>query len=174
MTTETEVITFHGDPKLKRKLLARITAHEKADAIAQGTYETWNGGVHRCAVGCSLRDLTDKDNQPTDWHQTMEDVLGVPVWLASLEDRVFEGMTSDDAKGWPKRFSKALPVGVNLDGLADRLSIRRLREECLSLSGQWPESIRAQVVAAIEQTIAALETKDDAQLRSAAWSAARS
>jgi hypothetical protein len=94
------------------------------------------------------------------------------AWLARLEDRVFEGMTAEDAKGWPRRFSEAVPVGVSLDGLADRLAIRRLREECLPLSGTWPKSVRAQVVAAIEQTIAALEGKDEDQRRSAWWAAA--
>ena len=72
---------------------------------------------------------------------------------------------------WPRRFAEAIPVGVSLDGLADELAIARLREECLPLSGKWPESIRAEVVAAIEQVIAALEGKAD---RSAAGSAAES
>ena len=76
---------------------------------------------------------------------------------------------------WPRRFAEAIPVGVSLDGLADELAIARLREECLPLSGKWPESIRAEVVAAIEQVIAALEGKADrSAARSAAWSAAES
>ena len=156
MSTKTEaaeIKAFHGDPDLKSKLLTRIAAHEKADAIAQGAYERWNGNVKRCAVGCSLRDLSDRGNPPNDWHAEMERVLGVPAWLAHLEDRVFESLPFEDSKIWPRRFSEALPVGVNLDGLADRLAIRRLREECLPLSGSWPESIRAKVVAAIELCI---------------------
>src|ERR1700752_398285 len=168
MSTKTTIKTFHGDPELKTKLLVRIGGHEQADAIVQGSYETWNGDVHRCAVGCSLRDLADRENPPSDWHQAMEDVLGIPVWLAHLEDRVFEGLSSEDAKAWPRRFSEALPVGTNLDGLNDRLAVRRLRGECVPLSGTWPESSRVQVVAAIEQCIAALEGKGD---RAAATSA---
>ncbi len=171
MTEATEILTFHNDPKIKKRLLARIAAHEKADAIAQGSYEKWNGAPVRCAVGCSVRDLMEHGPEPEDgWHEEMERLLGVPVWLASLEDKVFESLPSKDAKLWPRRFSQALPIGADLDGLADRLAIRRLREECLPLSGTWPESIRAQVVAAIEQTIASLEGKEE---RSAAESAAR-
>src|ERR1700752_2874013 len=126
-----DVLTFHKDPALKEMLLVRIAAHEEADAIQKGAYDEWNGEVHRCAVGCSLRDLSDRIAAPHDWHAEMERVLGVPVWLAALEDRVFESLPDEDAKTWPRRFSEALPIGSDLDGLADRLAVRRLREECL-------------------------------------------
>jgi hypothetical protein len=169
-----KTLTFHDDPAVKDLLLARIGAHEQADAIARGAYEKWNGGVKRCAVGCSLRDLSERGDEPEDWHRAMEDVLGVPYWLARLEDHVFEHLPDELAKGWPRRFSEALPVGVSLDGLADRLAVRRLREECLPQSGVWPGSVRAEVVAAIEQVIAALEPKRNESAAESAESAAAS
>jgi hypothetical protein len=164
-------LTFFSDPKVKDLLLARIGAHEEIDAIQKGSYEKWNGQPARCAVGCSVRDLSEREGVPSDWHAEYERILGIPIWFAKLEDQVFEHLPDELAKSWPRRFSEAVPVGVNLDGLADRLAVRRLREECLPLSGAWPESVRAQVVAAIEQVIAALEPKRD---ESAARSAARS
>jgi hypothetical protein len=168
--TEATILTFHEDPKLKEQLLVRIGAHEQADAIAKGAYEKWNGGVKRCAVGCSLRDLAERGDEPEDWHQAMEDILGVPAWLARLEDTVFEHLPDELAKGWPRRFSEAVPVGVSLEGLADRLAVRRLREECLPLAPGWPERVRGQVVAAVEEVVAALES-GDADARVKAWSA---
>jgi hypothetical protein len=158
-------------PETKAKLVGRAHAHAEADAIIQGTYERWNGHVKRCFVGCAVRDLTDRDNQPTSWHAEFEHQGFGPLWLAYLGERVFEGMNPEDAARWPVRFAEALPVGASLDGLADRLAVRRLREECLPLSGSWPESVRAQVVAAIEQTIAALEGDRES---AAEWSAAES
>src|ERR1700757_2778572 len=123
--TTTTTTTFHNNPAEKIALLERIGAHEVADAIAQGSYESWNGSARRCAVGCSVRDLDERGDEPSDWHARYEEVTGIPAWLAQLEDRVFEGLPSDVAKGWPRRFSEAVPVGVSLDGLADRLAIRR-------------------------------------------------
>ena len=166
--------TYHGDPKVKAKLLRRIAAHEKADRLTQGTYGTMNGHWRGCAVSCSLatRNGTYHGEQvDTGLHAEYPKQFGLPEWLAHLEDRIFEGLPRDEAMQWPRRFAEAIPVGVSLDGLADELAIARLREECLPLSETWPESIRAEVVAAIEQVIAALEGKGD---RSAAWAAARS
>jgi hypothetical protein len=169
--TETQpLVAFHGDQAVKDKLLERIGAHEKADAIVSGTYGRKEGGVWKgCAVGCSVHDLT-QDKRLENPHTRYPELLGIPEWVAHLEDQVFEGMSAEKRTGFPRRFAEAIPVGGDFDGLADRLAIRRLKEECLSLSGMWPESVRAQVVAAIEQTIAALESGDEKK-RSAAWSA---
>ena len=172
--SERALTTYHGDPKVKAKLLRRIAAHEKADRLTQGTYGTMNGHWRGCAVSCSLatRNGTYHGKQvDTGLHAEYPKQFGLPEWLAHLEDRIFEGLPRDEAMQWPRRFAEAIPVGVSLDGLADELAIARLREECLPLSETWPESIRAEVVAAIEQVIAALEGKGD---RSAAWAAARS
>lgn len=48
-----ELISFHGDPAIKEKYIARIKAHAIADQIIQGTgfdEQTQKG----CAVGCTL------------------------------------------------------------------------------------------------------------------------
>ena len=166
--------TYHGDPKVKASLLRRISAHEKADRLTQGTYGSMSGYWRGCAVSCSLATPSgrfDGEIVTKGLHAEYPKHLGLPVWLAHLEDRIFEGLPQEEAMQWPRRFAEAIPVGVSLDGLADELAVARLREECLPLSGTWLESIRAEVVAAIEQVIAALEGKGD---RSAAGSAAES
>jgi len=165
---------FHGDQGTKDKLLERIGAHEQADAIARGFYweqDEDEGDYRGCAVGCSLHDpgQAPLNRDGEGLHALYPERLGLPEWLAHLEDRLFEGMPAEAAMTWPRRFAEAIPVGADFDGLADRLAIRRLKEECLPLSGHWPESVKARVVASIEQTIAALEGKGD---REAAWSAA--
>ena len=167
----TDLLTYHDDPKVKASLLRRIRAHEKADRLTQGTYGSMSGYWRGCAVSCSLATPSgrfDGEIVTEGLHAEYPKQLGLPVWLAHLEDRIFEGLPQEEAMQWPRRFAEAIPVGVSLDGLADELAVARLREECLPLSGTWPESIRAEVVAAIEQVIAALEGKGD---RSAAWSA---
>jgi hypothetical protein len=172
MTTATEELrAYHGDQAVKDKLLGRIGAHEEADAIVSGTYGVKEGKIWKaCAVGCSVNDLT-QDNRLSRPHARYPEILGIPEWIAYLEDGIFEGMTEEKRAGFPRRFAEAIPVGADFEGLADRLAIRRLKEECLPLSGHWPESVKAKVVASIEQTIAALEGKAD---REEAWSAAES
>ena len=95
--------SFHNDKAIKKKYLARVEAHKKADELIKGTY--WENGKG-CAVGCCIHGLNHKD---------YETQLGIPVWLARLEDRIFENLSDKDAKEWPSNFLKAIPVGVDLE-----------------------------------------------------------
>ena len=162
--TATKLRAYHGDSDLKDSTVELARLGREADEFVHGLYYKENGGREFCAVGCLTHD-------PEGGHHLYPERWGIPEWLAHLEDGIFEGLPIEKAKLWPERFLSAIPVGADFDGLADRLAIRRLKEECLPLSGQWPESVRAEVVAAIEQTVAALEGKGD---RSAARFAARS
>ena len=107
MTTsvKTKLLAFHADPKIKRKYLARVRAHAKADEIIHGTY--WENGKG-CAVGCTIHSYL---------HANYEDELGIPRILARLEDRLFEGMTNGHAKEFPALFLKAVPVGADLSNV---------------------------------------------------------
>ena len=136
----TDLLTYHDDPKVKASLLRRIRAHEKADRLTQGTYGsmTMSGYWRGCAVSCSLATPSgrfDGEIVTEGLHAEYPKQLGLPVWLAHLEDRIFEGLPQEEAMQWPRRFAEAIPVGVSLDGLADELAVARLREECLPLSG---------------------------------------
>ena len=92
--------SFHNDIEVKKKYVARTEAHRKADTLIRGT--GWDG--HRgCAVGCTL-EAYDHSRYPVE--------LGLPEWLARVEDTLFEGMSKDNAMLWPSRFLMAIPVGV--------------------------------------------------------------
>ena len=62
---------------VKEKYLSRVVAHRKADNIIQGL--GWEEG-RGCAVGCTLENYDH-------WRYPIE--LGLPEWLAHLEDRIF-------------------------------------------------------------------------------------
>ena len=170
-TTATEPLrAFHGDEAIKDKYIAQAKGHREASEIVKHTfYENVDGKVEVCSTGC----LTHKDD---GGHDLYPEMFGIPEWVAYLQEGIFVGLPEEKALLWTERFLAAIPVGADFDGLADRLAIRRLKEECLPLSGSWPESIRADVVASIEGAIAALEGKGDREAaesaaRSAAWSA---
>lgn len=109
-TTAAPLLAYHGDAKIKRKYLARVRAHRKADDIIAGQYWEQTGErMKGCAVGCTLH---------SDNHAAYETELGIPRVLARLEDRLFEGLWStaqqDAAKAWPERFLAAAGIGADL------------------------------------------------------------
>jgi hypothetical protein len=122
--------TYLGDPSLKTRFLDEIGKHEQMDAIVKGTYGEMHGARFvGCAIGCSLHSLNlitgkqtmnDKDSAQTERsdtgdHSRYESELGLPVWLAYLEDNVFENLPDDLAMTWPRRFAEAIPVGAVVD-----------------------------------------------------------
>lgn len=108
------LIAYHGNPQLKAKILAQITAHREADEILQGAYYRTDGKVQVCAVGCVLHD-------PNGGHEQYEPEFGIPSVLAHLEDGMFESMELEHAKEWPYRFMNAIQPGADLSGVWPRL-----------------------------------------------------
>lgn len=125
----TALVSYLGDPDLKAAFLAEITKHEQQDQFIKGTYGRMNGSFKGCAIGCSLHSLnvlhgkTGKASaQHTGQHARYEAELGLPTWLAHLEDRLFEGLPDDLSVTWPRRFAEAIPVGaVVTDALLARI-----------------------------------------------------
>lgn len=93
MPTATPVLSF--DAAAKRKFVARAKSHQLADEIVKGTY--WRDGKG-CAVGCLVHGSS---------HERLASELGIPVQMAYLIDRLFEGMPLEQSKMFPLRFVKA-------------------------------------------------------------------
>jgi hypothetical protein len=111
------VQAFHNDPSIKEKYLERVLAHRAADEIMQGVY--WENGKG-CAVGCTIHG---------DNHAAYEVELGIPRILARLEDRIFEGLSLEDAKEWPEKFLRAIPVGKDLSLVWPKFAVWLLVDE---------------------------------------------
>lgn len=94
---------FHNDPAIKQKYLDRVRKHREMDNLIQGT--GWENGKG-CAVGCTLENY-DHFRYPIE--------LGIPTWLAMVEDKIFEGLPQNKAMDWPERFLSAIRVGDNLE-----------------------------------------------------------
>lgn len=165
------VLTFHNDQAEKARLIARLDEHARLDsfvqggfwgAIRNGTWLRFTGSMSApmeemkgCAIGCSLVDPGTRLTQEMDaglymWHAKMEEVWGIALWVAMLEDFIFENMSVEDCKGWPLRFAHAVPVGVQLgQEFADVLSLGRLRE-MLTIVPESSSSIRELVQGGID------------------------
>jgi hypothetical protein len=45
----------------------------------------------------------------------MAETLQIPEWLVRLEDKIFEGLSEEESKEWPLRFSEAINEEADLD-----------------------------------------------------------
>jgi hypothetical protein len=103
------MLSYHSDPAIKARYLARVEGHAAADEIIKGRY--WEAGKG-CAVGCTVHGASHKDFERT---------LGIPQMLAWLEDVIFEGLPNRVAKTWPERFLSAIEPGKDLSRVAWQL-----------------------------------------------------
>lgn len=113
---------FHGDPEVKAKYLRRVINHQRLDSIVQGTYWEDHKG---CAVGCTLHSPEDDYLRfdEGDIHVAYESELGLPEWVAELEDFIFEQLTDPTIiRDWPLRFLEVIPVGARY-GLEDHARV---------------------------------------------------
>jgi hypothetical protein len=95
--------SFHSEPCLKAAVIDRLKEHQRLDQIIQRIY--WDG-TRGCAIGCVLH---------SGDHLAYETQLGLPVFLAYMDEYIFERLPIQEAKSWPLRFIEAVPVGVDLD-----------------------------------------------------------
>ena len=179
------LLSYHNDTKLKKDFLREITKHIKDDAVRQGTYGRQNGDWKGCAVACSLRSLAILDGEELkvnyEDHSLYETKLGIPEWLARLEDTIFEGLPKEDAKKWVGQFAKAIPVGINLEPIKYKFCSFILKEQIdrvLALK-DIDDFLKEQVVKAIQGVLTlhekAIKTgRWNKRAESAAESAARS
>jgi len=97
------MVSFFGEHSLKHAVVERVKEHQRLDQIVQRIY--WDG-QKGCAIGCVLH---------SDDHMAFERQLGLPVFLAYLDEHIFESLPAEEARTWPLRFIEAVPVGVDLD-----------------------------------------------------------
>ena len=153
---------FHNDPAVKAKYQSRLAAHRAAEELVQGT--GFDGGKG-CAVGCTLNNY-DHARYPIE--------LGLPEWLARLEDRIFEGLPQGKAEQFAEDFLAAIPVGADVSAVRGQLAILRHTRDLRRLeSNNAPYA--AEVRAAIEGVISWIrDGEKESAARSAAESAAES
>ena len=110
---------YRGDHAVKAKHVGRMRAHQEADELIHGTY--WECGKG-CAVGCTVH---------SDNHAAYETELGMPEWLARLEDTIFENMSEAASCRFPLRLLSAIPVGfAEWDRLYHEFCAYVLRDIC--------------------------------------------
>lgn len=105
------MLAFHNSRAVKEYYTQRVQAHALADELVQGIY--WQDGKG-CGVGCTIH---------SGIHHNYESELGIPTYIAFLEDCLFEHMTPNDARMWPSAFLASIPVGADLTDVWPRFAI---------------------------------------------------
>jgi hypothetical protein len=169
----------------KEEFVHELKAHQKADDFIRGAY--WKEGKG-CAVGCSIESVSRLKNLElknfSDYEKYPE-LLGIPEWLAQLEDALFENMALKKSKSWPVDFAEAIHTGADLEKIRVPFLVVLLRHSLVSLSKVQFDASRYpgvnQVIMgshhAVQQMIEAQESGDQEKIlaaHSAADSAARS
>ncbi len=111
--------------------------------------------------------------------------LGIPEWLARLEDCIFEGLSKKRSKKWPLEFSDAINIGADLNKikipfivfiLEQNILCQEIQLHNLNLSKNIKKIIK-DVIKVNKKMITAQISKNKElilQAKAAAWSAARS
>jgi hypothetical protein len=173
-TKEDTMQSYLNDPKLKTDFIKEVLWHYETDKIIKGSYGD-NASPEKgfCAVGCSIHSLNRMKGKDYDTskHKVYETELGIPEWLARLEDAIFEGLPNKLAMKWPLRFAKAIPVGVNLEPVKWKISIFILSESIERVLGlDISDDLKKQVVDAIRDVLVVHEQA----IKTGVWSAAES
>lgn len=118
-------LTYHNNPYLKDRVVRAAEDHRQADRFVQGAYlATGDGEWRGCSVGCTVAPLLAAERgvpvtqvSSVRWHGEESRLLGIPEWLARVQDRVFEGLGNDHTE-WTPRLLAAIPVGVSHESLS--------------------------------------------------------
>ncbi len=144
---------FLNDVKIHKKFIDRLQQHYKLDEIIKGQY--WENGKG-CAVGCTVHSSS---------HISYEIELGIPEWIAKLEDKLFEGMPNEKSKEFPLKLLKSIPIGFdNWQHIYHQLYVFMLEKICKNIDNKIVVKTICDVI-----TLHKTESKDES-----AWSAARS
>lgn len=109
---------FVNTPITKDEFFKELKWHQEQDRFLQGTYSREDNGQFKgCAVGCSINSIACKLQIDLDFqdHGLYEKYLGIPEWLARVQDTIFEGLEEDRSKLWPVEFTEAINVGADLN-----------------------------------------------------------
>jgi len=157
------LIAYHGDPAIKAKYLTRVREHARLDHLVQGI--GWHEG-RGCAVGCTLESYN---------HSRYPIELGIPEWLAHLEDQIFEELPWEAARTWPERFLVAIPVGADLAPVQWQQAIWRHTRQLDALKDNakpYATEVRDAIRLVVDYCRARLDGTATEEQRNAAWSAA--
>ena len=147
------MLSYHNDENLKALVVSEMNKHQEQDQFIKGAYEKLNGKFKGCAIGCTI-DSVNKifgRSYKTSEHKVFEEALGIPEWLARLQDSFFENLPVGDNSQFAVDFLSAVPTGVNLEPVKWKFCSFILKEgiDRILLQHNLSEELMDQVVSAM-------------------------
>ena len=183
------MLSYHNDENLKALVVAEMKKHQEQDQFIKGTYNNQNIKFKGCAVGCTIDSVNKilRKSYKTCEHKVFEEALGIPEWLARLQDSFFEYLPVGDNSQFAVDFISAVPTGVNLEPVKWKFCSFILKEgiDRILLQHNLSEELMDQVVSAMRGVLNLhesaintgewdLEAAESARSAAeSAWSAAR-
>lgn len=120
--------------EIKAKIVKEARRHECADKFmfGRGAYESTNGVVKHCSIGC-VRFALGLDATIGE-HGKLCDPTGVPEYILLMSDYVFEGLPKEQAVTWTRRLWNAIPPGVDLAPATALICSRLMLDEEIGLA----------------------------------------
>jgi len=131
--------TFENSIVTYADFLAVVREHTKADNYIQGTY--WNAETYQgCNIGCTLYTFFRKPAIEAILkerglgifagnHALYEPLFNIPIAIAKLTDKIFEGLPRAEARRFPLQFAKALGTDMDLSLVWPKLAIWLLTDD---------------------------------------------
>lgn len=114
-----EMLSYHNDSNFKDMVVGFMKDHQLLDDIIKGSYgETEYGKEFKgCAVGCTINSINKAlgKSYDTNNHKVFEESMGIPTWLAAIQEEFFEVLPCGHDSQFAIEFLESIPVGVNLD-----------------------------------------------------------
>src|SRR3990172_5464801 len=106
------MLSYLNDEKLKEDMVREMESHLEQDQFIKGNYSLMNGKFKGCSIGCAVDSLNRIKGKALkyDRHLNFEEELGIPEWLAKLNDIIFEGLPEKEAGQFSVDFLKVIPV----------------------------------------------------------------
>lgn len=124
---------FNNDNELKSALVALAKQHREKDEYTAGSYGEKQGSTFKgCSVGCTIYDLNLLKNTKIEYsnHSELAKALGIPVFIARIQDCIFEGLPESHRYTWTERLFTAINVGSDLSSVMPKF-LKVILENCL-------------------------------------------
>ncbi len=183
------MLSYHNDENLKCLVVSEMKKHQEKDQFIKGAYdEEVNGEFKGCAVGCTIDsiNLILGKSYRTSEHKVFEEAIGVPEWLARLQDSFFENLPRTENGQFAIDFLQSIPIGINLEPIKWKFCSFILKEgiDRILLQPGLPDELRWNVVNSMRGALnlhelaikigewdQELSESAESAARSAAWSA---
>jgi hypothetical protein len=133
----TALRAWHGDAALKASTIATAKAHRAADLMRHGATGCPSDGQPGCSVACTVG---------TYEHDLYPERLGLPEWLAHLQDAIYEALPRDDRHlddEWTVDLLGAIEPGADIDAVQAPILRDVLAEVALPVAGSSAGVVQA-------------------------------